>query len=69
MRLKSKMSEFKLNICPVCEKRFIPTVLWTYKHVTPRKKIFYCSYHCFREAGGGKEKFKNFPKQRGERYA
>jgi hypothetical protein len=59
----------ELKVCPVCEKRFIPTVYWAYKKEKGTKIIHYCSYHCYREAGGGKEKFKNFPKQRGERYA
>ena len=62
-----------LTICPICEKRFIPSLFWAYKIGLYTKKgyktIYYCSYHCFRKAGGGKEKFKNQPKKRGKLYA
>ena len=58
-----------LNICPVCEKRFIPTLLWVYKKEKGTQRTFYCSYHCFRKAGGGKGEFKNTPKKRGKLYA
>lgn len=57
-----------LNVCPICEKRFIATLFWAYKKESGMKKTFYCSYHCFRKAGGGKGKFKNTPKKRGKRY-
>ena len=59
------MTESKINICPVCEKRFIATFLWTYKSIKNMKTTYYCSYHCFREAGGGKGKYKNQPKKEG----
>ena len=62
------MSKTDLKICPMCNKAFIPTLFWIYKTEKGSKKIYYCSYHCFREAGGGKGKFKNFPKKRGELY-
>lgn len=63
------MLKTDLTICPICKKGFIPTLFWAYKKEKGTSKTYYCSYHCFREAGGGKEKFKNFPKQRGEKYA
>lgn len=62
------MNNGGLNICPICEKRFIATLFWVYKKESAIKKTYYCSYHCFRKAGGGKGKFKNQPKMRGERY-
>lgn len=64
------MIKSDLTICPVCEKRFIPTLFWAYMQKCYSKKgykiTYYCSYHCFREDGGGKEKFKNQPKKRGK---
>ena len=60
------MIKSDLTVCPVCEKRFIPTLFWAYKNVFYNKTIYYCSYHCFREAGGGKGKYKNEPKKRGK---
>ena len=62
------MNDFNIKICPVCKKRFVPSLYWAYKKKTVMKIIYYCSYHCFREAGGGREKYKNEPKKRGKKY-
>lgn len=52
-----KREQFKLYTC-VCGKNFIPTYGWVYKikrdNSTATK--FYCSYSCWRKAGGGNGK-------------
>ena len=63
------MVETKIKACPICEKRFIPTLFWVYKKEKDMKTIYFCSYHCFRKAGGGKGKFKNTPNKRGKLYS
>ena len=66
------MSDFKITTCPICKKRFLPTLYWVYmlKRYSKEgyKTTYYCSYSCYREAGGGKEKSKNTPKKRGKLY-
>ena len=38
--------------CPICGKRFIPTVEWVYRLGSK----FYCRYTCYNKAGGDKHK-------------
>ena len=63
------MANIQITTCPICAKNFIPTMYWVYKKQKDMKTTYFCSYHCFRKAGGGKGKFKNTPKKRGKLYA
>ena len=44
--------EIGIKSCPICEKRFIPTLQWIYK----RDRVFYCSYKCYRQGGANETK-------------
>ena len=48
-----------IKICPICEKRFIPTLQWIYK----RDKVFYCRYNCYRQGGGADESKRNYTRE------
>ena len=52
----------KIRVCPVCGKKFIPTVGWLYKSVAYPRKV-YCSYTCWRSEGGdgNNKKFRSKP--------
>jgi hypothetical protein len=43
-----KNPEIGIKICPICNKRFIPSLQWAYK----KDKVFFCRYNCYREGGG-----------------
>lgn len=48
------LKESTIKTCHTCGKRFIPTVQWAYRIAD---KI-YCSYGCYRKAGGDNGKWK-----------
>lgn len=50
-----------LRTCPICEKRFIPTAQWLYKG---ERGPYYCSYTCYRKAGGDQGIFKHMGEPR-----
>lgn len=50
--------------CDICGKLIIPTPQWMYKKVTDRKSYFYCSYTCYRKAGGDNGKYISYVKAR-----
>lgn len=53
MSRKNKRSEYEIFECS-CGKRFIPTYHWLYKLITKTNKTeYFCSYTCWRKAGGG----------------
>ncbi len=44
--------------CDICGKTVIPTPHWMYKIHKPGKNIkYYCSYTCYRKAGGDNGKY------------
>jgi hypothetical protein len=51
--------EIGIKVCPICEKRFIPTLQWIYKI----KSEFYCSYKCYRQGGGANETKRNYTRE------
>lgn len=61
--MKNDLNVFigKLKACPICGKNFIPTVGWVYRDI--QKSRWFCSYTCWRKAGGdgNDKKFKNKP--------
>ena len=46
----------EMRKCPTCKKEFIHNPQSIYKIVTNTKIKRYCSYTCWRKAGGGKSK-------------
>ena len=54
--MKEKMKDpFNIHTC-VCGKTFIPTSQYVYKIPKNGKWQYYCSYTCWRKAGGGSAK-------------
>jgi hypothetical protein len=51
--------EVGIKACPICEKRFIPTLQWIYK----KDRVFYCSYKCYRQSGGANENKRNYTRE------
>ena len=51
---KKLKDEYPLDIC-ICGKQFIHTGEWVYKLHKNGKNVYYCSYTCWRKAGGGKK--------------
>lgn len=45
------MVDFKIYTCK-CGKKFVPTPEWLYKIRKGKEKGYYCSYTCYRKAGG-----------------
>ena len=43
-----KNPEKGIEECPVCGKRFIPSVQWAYK----LGRYYYCRYNCYKQGGG-----------------
>lgn len=56
-----KYEPFPIYKC-VCGKDFIPSPGWVYKKHRTKKIDYFCSYSCWRKAGGG------VVKKRGEKY-
>lgn len=56
--MSDKIIGFHERFCALCNKMIFPTADWVYKiRVKKEDKIvetkYYCSYKCWREAGGG----------------
>lgn len=45
-----KCNDFREKKCPVCEKKFFSTNEWAYVLRKNGKKLFYCSWKCYRAA-------------------
>lgn len=47
------------HICTICGKQFVilRTNLWAYKIQNHKNIKYYCSYKCYRKAGGDNGKF------------
>ena len=43
-----------MDICPICKKEFIHNPMSIYKLTINNKRVHYCSYTCWRKAGGDK---------------
>lgn len=43
-----------LRVCPICGKRFIPSIKWAYV----KDHTYYCRYNCYRQAGGDDGKYR-----------
>lgn len=50
--MNSAEDQWKIYTCD-CGKNFIPTPKYTYKLMKKMKTTYYCSYTCWRKAGGG----------------
>lgn len=50
--VNKRTDPFVVYTC-VCGKTFIPTPQYVYKLCKHNKNIYYCSYSCWRKAGGG----------------
>ena len=47
--------------CDICGKLVIPTPHWMYKTHKPGKGIkYYCSYNCYRKAGGDSGRYEYY---------
>lgn len=44
--------------CGICGKTIIATPEWLYKLLKKKTMIWYCSYTCYRKAGGDSGKYK-----------
>ena len=52
---KNKRYEYEIFECS-CGKKFIPTYHWLYKLTNKNNKTsYFCSYTCWRKAGGGSD--------------
>jgi hypothetical protein len=52
--LKKKIDKRGIDICPICNKEFLHNAQSIYKLNKKNKIIHYCSYTCWRKAGGDK---------------
>lgn len=43
-----KTGQTVVKSCPICNKRFIPSLSWAYK----KDHQYYCRYNCYKQAGG-----------------
>ena len=50
--MKGKEDPFRVHRC-TCGKTFIPTHEYVYKLSVKGRLKYYCSYTCWRKAGGG----------------
>lgn len=52
---KKNYEPFKVFEC-TCGKKFVPTYGWVYKKQKGKYFKYFCSYSCWRKAGGGNGK-------------
>lgn len=54
--MKEQMLDSEYYVCPECGKifRFYPSTI--YVKNTGKKRIYYCSYNCWRKNGGGNKR-------------
>lgn len=64
MNVETYLSRYiSVKECEICNKKFVKTYNYMYKLYKNKRLTYYCSYTCYRKAGGDSGKYNSKSKK------